>query len=49
MYELTKKWRDQLALSISLILFSTQLARLAMIFSSSEFLWLVVFGLVNGY
>jgi TctA family transporter len=62
MYELTKKGRGQLALSISLmastlggivgvialILFSPQLARLAMNFSSSEFFWLVVFGLVNG-
>lgn len=61
MYELTKKGRGQLALSVSLvastlggvigvlmlIVFSPQLAALAINFSSSEFFWLVVFGLVN--
>lgn len=62
MYELTKKGKGQLGLSISLIastlggiigvlvliFFSPELAKLAMNFSSSEFFWLIVFGLVNG-
>jgi TctA family transporter len=61
MYELTKKGRGQIALSISLLgstlggligvlvlmFFSPELARFAINFSSSEFFWLVIFGLIS--